>query len=425
MRQATLEPKPSQRLLSHRVNDYDIVPHKVKIRDYGRKNSDPLRVGSVSNRQRIDNTLLEMEAAQKRIAKERAELLEQGDQSLIMTYGRRLDAQISQNEGFLVGYAKRWKTEMDDKVPPLPFNALIVSEEFARRYLEVVKPFNRSEFTQLRQWSGGPIGLKNESDIAKTVICDEMDLADIVFNLTHGREFLTPLVFTDGGSGGSGGAGENESLSGSSDSPVTPPVVMPVADQVPMRDRVADLSDEEQKIIAEVSTFKTHGVPSEEALRFIKETPEGQQLFDLAMNFAGPDADVDVVLNRAAGFVETGAEVPKLKVVKEPIVKIVPAGKGVSPYSPFFATKSDLDAAKASGKPLADIFGLPVSSDAAEYDVYEMEPAGEQATVFESVVAPTSELGGKFTTDGGATQIVVPDRSKFKKPKKVGTMPNN
>jgi len=73
---------------------------------------------------------------------------------------------------------------------------------------------------------------------------------------------------------------------------------------------------------------------------------------------------------------------------------------------------------------LSDVFGLPASSDAAKYSIYEIKPKGS-ATVFESKIAPTSELGGKFITNGGGTQTVVTDRSQFSEPKHIGELDDN
>ncbi|MGH8352192.1 MAG: hemagglutinin repeat-containing protein [Pseudomonas sp.] len=192
----------------------------------------------------------------------------------------------------------------------------------------------------------------------------------------------------------------------------------------PLRDRIADLSPSERALIESVETFKIHGVSNADALRFIQETPEGQKLFDIALKSAGPDADINVVLRRAAGFVETGVDLPIMREINTPLVKIVPTGGNLSGFSPFFTTQKQLDLARQSGRSLADVFGLPAISDGARFGVFEITPKST-ATVFESVVAPTSELGGKFATGGRGVQFIVPDRNQFDLPRYIEVIDDN
>lgn len=44
--------------------------------------------------------------------------------------------------------------------------------------------------------------------------------------------------------------------------------------------------------------------------------------------------------------------------------------------------------------------------------------------VFVSKVAPTTELGGRVSTPGGATQVLVPNRGAWSAPVHVGTIGN-
>lgn len=159
-------------------------------------------------------------------------------------------------------------------------------------------------------------------------------------------------------------------------------------------------------------------------MKFIQNTPEGQRLFDTTLKAAGPNADLDVVLRRASAYVETGVETPVLREISSPLVKIVPSGGNLSEYSPFFTTQSQLDLARKSGRPLSDVFGLPAISDSSRYGLFEITPMNS-TSVFESVVAPTSELGGRMTTRGGGIQYVVPDRSQFSTPKFIEVMDDN
>ena len=184
------------------------------------------------------------------------------------------------------------------------------------------------------------------------------------------------------------------------------------------KDRISNLSSDDKAKIQSVSTFKAHGISNQEARRFLQETPEGKELFEHALKAAGKDADVNTVINRCIGYLNTGKELPTKVDIKTPLVKIVPKGNKVSGYSPFFTTPEGLEQARRSGQPLSDVFGLPASNDSAVYSVYKMEPNGT-ATVFESQIAPTSELDGKFNTEGGGQQMIVADRSQFSEPKLV------
>jgi hypothetical protein len=173
-----------------------------------------------------------------------------------------------------------------------------------------------------------------------------------------------------------------------------------------------------------VETFRPHGVSNSDALNFIKNTPDGQKLFDVTLKAAGPDADLDVVLRRAAGYVETGVNVPVLREINSPLVKIVPSGGNLSGYSPFFISQNQLNLARGSGKPLSDVFGLPAISDGARYGVFEVTPL-KPTSVFESVIAPTTELGGRLSTRGGRIQYVVPDRTQFSLPRFIEVIDDN
>ena len=104
------------------------------------------------------------------------------------------------------------------------------------------------------------------------------------------------------------------------------------------------------------------------------------------------------------------------------LVKIVPHGASVSPYSPYFATVAAMKAACDSPLHLADSFAVPLKSEAATYDLYEIKPAKGEADSFVSVVAPTSELAGLALRPGGAVQSLVPNRGTWSQPVLVGTV---
>jgi hypothetical protein len=182
-----------------------------------------------------------------------------------------------------------------------------------------------------------------------------------------------------------------------------------------------NLKDIYPEEIKKVSTFKTIGMSTSEAEAYLS-TEEGMIYIEELMH-ADPSASVRVIQDRAIGQLTSGIAPPKIVSTTEPLFKIVPEGEKVSDYSPFFTTESDLKAAQSSGKTLADYYGLPIKSEADVYDVYKIMP-NSSSTIFQSTVAPTSELGGIVERAGGATQSVVPNRSNWSNPTLVGKLPN-
>ena len=172
--------------------------------------------------------------------------------------------------------------------------------------------------------------------------------------------------------------------------------------------------------IDSASTFKPIGLTPAEAEAYLG-TPPGQELLaDLAAaDSASPPATIRA---RAIDQLGTGSEDPKLAKHDSVLVKIVPHGQSVSPYSPYFATVAAMKAACDSPLRLADSFAVPLKSEAATYDLYEIKPAKGEADSFVSVVAPTSELAGLALRPGGAVQSLVPNRGAWTQPVLVGTV---
>jgi hypothetical protein len=193
---------------------------------------------------------------------------------------------------------------------------------------------------------------------------------------------------------------------------------------VPPRDRLAELSDAELGKVHKVSTFKTKGVSEERAIDYLSNTPEGQKVLRQVSESAPAGTDTEVIFNRAMGYVQSGTDLPKTGTIDGPLVKIAPKEQGVSDYSPYFTTMDELKKAQSSNKPLSDLFGLPATSDAAKYDVFQIKPI-DRANVLKSKIAPTEELGGKFVTKGGAEQIIVPNRKQFTAPEKLFSINDN
>ncbi|MEP6897857.1 MAG: hypothetical protein ABI870_04950 [Rhodanobacter sp.] len=174
--------------------------------------------------------------------------------------------------------------------------------------------------------------------------------------------------------------------------------------------------------IAKVDTFKTHGVSSQAASEYLI-SPEGGRYLDL-LTQADPNAPTSDIEKRAIQQITSGRELPRMELSGEPLVKIVPSGASVSPYSPFFARHSALEEAAASGKNLSEYFALPISSEAPRYDVYQIKPHAP-TEVFVNEVAPTSELGGKVIKAGGAEQYLVPHRGLYAAPTYVKSVDNS
>ena len=180
----------------------------------------------------------------------------------------------------------------------------------------------------------------------------------------------------------------------------------------PLRDQINDLSLSEQKLVKDFNAgFTPQGVSKEEALDFIFNTKTGQAQLKSA-KLGDPTADNATILNRVLEQVQSGANVPIQREVTTPLVKIVPESRTSAGYGPFFTTPEQLEIARNSGRSLSDVFGLPGGSDAEVYRVFQIRPKGS-ATVFESTIAPTTELNGKLKTQGGLQQFLVPNRNQF------------
>ncbi|BCD99502.1 hypothetical protein [Marinagarivorans cellulosilyticus] len=201
------------------------------------------------------------------------------------------------------------------------------------------------------------------------------------------------------------------------------PPEAPRSPQRKSRDIIETLNEADKEKIRNVSTFKPQGISKASALEHLK-TDSGKEMIK-SLKAADPSADDAVILDRAIGLLKTGSTPPKSILINSPLYKLVPEGTNVTPYSPFFTTKSEIYKAKASGRTISDYFGLPASSDAAKYDIFVMKPKKSNIKAFESDIAPTSELGGAITTEGGGVQVLVTNRSEFGSPIKIGQLEDN
>ncbi|CDG83975.1 hypothetical protein [Janthinobacterium agaricidamnosum] len=194
-----------------------------------------------------------------------------------------------------------------------------------------------------------------------------------------------------------------------------PPEVAAVArDQAALRTaHAAEIND--------LSTFRTLGLERQVIDAYLAGD-EGRQ-FLAELGSADPGASADVIYTRAAEQLAAGSTLPVLAPSSAPLVKIVPHGQGVSPYSPYFTTSLELEEAAANCPTLAECFGLPLKSEAELYDIYQITPNGT-VKVFISVVAPTEELGGLVRHAGGARQHLLPNRRLWSSPVLIGTIEN-
>jgi hypothetical protein len=176
-----------------------------------------------------------------------------------------------------------------------------------------------------------------------------------------------------------------------------------------------------EKTIREALTFKPQGVSEEEAKKYLN-SPDGIKYLT-RLNEAAPDASIDKLRERAIEQITSGRELPRMEMLDEPLVKIVPKGQQPSSFSPFWAKEADLDAAIQQRKNLSRHFALPIASESPQYDVYKITPK-TPTEVFVNTVAPTSELDGQVNKPGGARQFLTPNRKLYEPAALVKTIDN-
>ncbi|QJI43974.1 hypothetical protein HKK52_24435 [Pseudomonas sp. ADAK2] len=167
--------------------------------------------------------------------------------------------------------------------------------------------------------------------------------------------------------------------------------------------------------------FDTQGLSQKEITDYLS-TGDGQLYLD-KLRAAAPDASADEIFKRAVGQIGSGSTIPKIVVMDSPLVKIVPVGKEVTDYSPFFTTMDELKKASQSESTLADYFGLPLTSEASKYSVFEIVPI-KPTEVFVNKVAPTTEFGGSIARSGEAFQSIVTNRGEWSAPRLIGAIDN-
>ena len=132
------------------------------------------------------------------------------------------------------------------------------------------------------------------------------------------------------------------------------------------------------------------------------------------------------------GLIQTGINLPVQAIVGQGVelIKVVPktiSGASVDlSYTPFFMTRQEFDAlSRLPSDQIAQRLGLPaeqgVRGSQLGFDAYAMTPKfGVTPKVFVSEVAPVRQ--GNYAAPGGAQQVLVPNRSQWTDPVKIGTI---
>ena len=164
-----------------------------------------------------------------------------------------------------------------------------------------------------------------------------------------------------------------------------------------------------QDIVDGARTLRPHGVTAEAAEEFLK-TDAGQELFDSVLLSAG---DFDDAVRYATGNIRSGLEPPVAISSPERLVKVVPVGQAPDEFSAYWLTPENLEDVLTSRRDIADVLGLPYTSHADQYEIWEIVPLADDVTVFSSTIAPTEEFDGLIAQVGGTEQIIVANRTEF------------
>lgn len=159
--------------------------------------------------------------------------------------------------------------------------------------------------------------------------------------------------------------------------------------------------------------YETHGI-KEEPLR----SPEGRALVE---QYKSQGLSEDKAVARAKNLMESGSSYPKAVSISEgeKLYKVVPEGSMPGQNSAFFGTEKEINALKGqSYDQISDKLGIPLESQQTlRFDVVEVT-AQKPTTVFESVIAPTTQNG--YSQSGQGIQTLITDRSVFSAPKPTG-----
>jgi filamentous hemagglutinin len=173
--------------------------------------------------------------------------------------------------------------------------------------------------------------------------------------------------------------------------------------------------------VASYEDFTTNGVKATPA---IMQTPQAQALIR-EIQAGNPTLQQSIVERFAREYIESGLGLPQSGIAAQgtTLIKAVPRGDGVSPYSGYWmspqqaqaiATMMPDQAAKALGLPAAQAANILKNG----MDFWAIKPkAGLTPNIFVSEVAGTSQ--GTLVFLGGAQQVLVPNRTQWTTPTQV------
>jgi filamentous hemagglutinin len=172
---------------------------------------------------------------------------------------------------------------------------------------------------------------------------------------------------------------------------------------------------------ASYSKFSTSGV------KITSEIEASPQMLALVAEVrkGSPQLKLEAAREFAAEYIKSGKALPRKSIVApgSALVKVVPKGEGVSPYSGYWMSpKQAREIAVMQPEEAVRILGLPAAQAAKiqknGLDFYAITPSpGATPTVFVSNVAGTSQ--GLVVMPGGAQQVLVPNRSQWTNPNAV------
>lgn len=159
--------------------------------------------------------------------------------------------------------------------------------------------------------------------------------------------------------------------------------------------------------------YKTHGIKDDPL-----STPEGKRMVE---EYKQAGLSEDKAIERSQILMESGSTYPKAVTIGEgdKLYKVVPEGSIPGKNSAFFGTESEIKSLQGkSYDQIADTLGIPLESQQTlRFDVVEVT-AKKTTTVFESIIAPTTQNG--YTQPGGGVQTLITNRSAFTDPISTG-----
>lgn len=167
------------------------------------------------------------------------------------------------------------------------------------------------------------------------------------------------------------------------------------------------------------TNFTTNGVSKDDADAYLA-SPDGQAYLANAKAGAKPGTDDAFIYKKAEEQVMAGGTLPT-PADPQTLYKAVPTGDGVTPTSPYYLTKDQLNQGITSGNDFGSAAGLPLKTHADSYDIFQVNPTSSAAPIYQSPIAPTSELNGAYTTNSNLTQTLLTNKSGWTDPVKIGT----